>query len=533
MKKLLLIAILATTFLGSAQYNPEVFGPLYTGNTYYNGVKDLSFSATLDDQLFFSLRRDDNTTDVYATDGTLGNTLLLMNLALPQNVVFTAFDNHVYFGIRVPNMGLQMWKTDGSVAGIVLVAEFGGDGYLGNYTAIGNKLFFAADNSSTVFDDTQPYVLVAGSSTPLLLNPNLFNITDFTEYNGKLYFTASDIENQNSNRELYTSDGTVAGTVMVKDINPGTAGSNPTGLIEFQNKLFFGANNGTNGKEIWSTDGTLAGTQLFKDIAPGINDAFPTFKSGVHVDKLYFAAYGAQLWSTDGTPNGTGLVKVINPAGIFQLSGFVSVNNRLLMAADDGVHGTEIWVSDGTPDNTTLLLDIRPGLAFGVYDIYKKNVFCGSQLFFAGADGSGLNPWVTDGTVAGTYIVEDLETANNGDSVYSSDGGFVLLNDKIFFVGQDTFGNQLYSMDLDCSLGVAKNNMTQVKVYPNPATGIINFDSARQIDNIGIYNTLGKKVMQIDGDKKQVDISQLSTGLYFVKITDAAQQVSTQKIIKR
>src|SRR5690554_6852402 len=54
---------------------------------------------------------------------------------------------------------------------------------------------------------------------------------------------------------------------LVKDINPNGDG-NPAGFTEYNGKLYFNANDGTNGRELWVTDGTVAGTLMLKDINP-------------------------------------------------------------------------------------------------------------------------------------------------------------------------------------------------------------------------------------------------------------------------
>ncbi|BBH39037.1 hypothetical protein myaer102_15570 [Microcystis viridis NIES-102] len=54
---------------------------------------------------------------------------------------------------------------------------------------------------------------------------------------------------------------------LVKDINPGS--SNPYDLTAVGNTLFFAASDGVNGRELWKSDGTAAGTVLVKDINPG------------------------------------------------------------------------------------------------------------------------------------------------------------------------------------------------------------------------------------------------------------------------
>src|SRR5262249_60144077 len=70
-------------------------------------------------------------------------------------------------------------------------------------------------------------------------------------------------------RELWKSDGTAAGTVLVKDIRPGPDYGYPENLTGVGRTLFFTANDGVNGQELWKSDGTEAGTVLVKDINPG------------------------------------------------------------------------------------------------------------------------------------------------------------------------------------------------------------------------------------------------------------------------
>src|SRR5258707_14857355 len=82
----------------------------------------------------------------------------------------------------------------------------------------------------------------------------------FTNVNGVLFFDATD---GTTGEALWKSDGTDAGTVLVKDIYPGGA----SGLKEFVNvngTLFFQANDGTHGYELWKSDGTEAGTVMVK-----------------------------------------------------------------------------------------------------------------------------------------------------------------------------------------------------------------------------------------------------------------------------
>jgi ELWxxDGT repeat protein len=51
--------------------------------------------------------------------------------------------------------------------------------------------------------------------------------------------------------ELWKSDGTAAGTLLVRDIYPGGVSSDPRDLVAMDNKLYFSADDGVHGRELW------------------------------------------------------------------------------------------------------------------------------------------------------------------------------------------------------------------------------------------------------------------------------------------
>src|SRR4051812_18718768 len=83
-----------------------------------------------------------------------------------------------------------------------------------------------------------------------------------TTSNGKVFFSASD--NQ-PNFELWVTDGTPGGTVMLKDFHA-PAGSRPQNFTDVNGTMFFTAEDASNGRELWKSDGTPGGTVLVKNI---------------------------------------------------------------------------------------------------------------------------------------------------------------------------------------------------------------------------------------------------------------------------
>src|SRR5262245_59568198 len=157
---------------------------------------------------------------------------------------------------------------------------------------------------------------------------------------------------------------------MVLDINQESY--NPSQMVAVGSTTCFVANDGVHGFELWKTDGTEAGTVLVKDILPG--------SFGSNIDNLtnvngtlFFSATdgaGAELWRSDGTAAGTVPVKFLT----WFPTGLTNVNGTLFFAADDFTsHGVELWKSDGTTTGTVLVKDIYPGTHPGYSGEYPNS----------------------------------------------------------------------------------------------------------------------------------------------------------------
>ena len=70
--------------------------------------------------------------------------------------------------------------------------------------------------------------------------------------------------------ELYVTNGTIDGSALLKDINPGGGNSTPGDFTPLDNgRVLFAATDAASGRELWITDGTAAGTVRLSDIAGG------------------------------------------------------------------------------------------------------------------------------------------------------------------------------------------------------------------------------------------------------------------------
>jgi len=271
-------------------------------------------------------------------------------------------------------------------------------------------------------------------SEPQLININIGNSSsspsNFTNAGDTLYFSASDITH---GTELWKSDGTESGTVMVKNINIGSSNSYPNSLTVIENTLYFSASDITHGTELWKSDGTEAGTVMVKDIIPGINGYLDSLIAVGNI--LYFDAtdgtHGAELWKSDGTEFGTVMVKDINiGSSSSSPSELIPIGDTLYFSASDITNGRELWKSDGTEAGTVMVKDINIGSNDSDPQLLTV---VGNVLYFIATDKNhGQELWKSDGTEAGTVMVKDINLS--GDSTSRA---LTAVGNTLFFTACD------------------------------------------------------------------------------------------------
>jgi ELWxxDGT repeat protein len=216
---------------------------------------------------------------------------------------------------------------------------------------------------------------------------------NFTNINGTVYFAAND---GGRGPQLWKSDGTTAGTVLVKDIQAFNSTSSLYELTNVSGTLFFAAIDDAHGDELWKSDGTTAGTVLVKDVLPGVFGSRPRLLTNVNGELFfrtrgYFPEHG--LWKSDGTSAGTVLVKSFEVGPDERLQEMVNVNGSVFFDGYEPSTGDELWISDGTSAGTALVKDIYPGnLSSSPHELRE---FKNRLLFTADDSVHGREPWIT------------------------------------------------------------------------------------------------------------------------------------------
>jgi ELWxxDGT repeat protein len=408
--------------------------------------------ADVNGTLFFKAYDAINGDELWKSDGTTAGTLLVKNINTAFNNAggsnpsyLTNINGTVYFAANDSALGTELWKSDGTAAGTVLVKDIyppttfnPSTGNPENLTNVNGTLFFTADDGLHYRELWKSDGTTAGTVLVKDISFSTYSTTfaNLTNVNGNLFFTATENVFNTYGNELWVSDGTTAGTVMVKDINSGSANSNASNFVNLNGVLYFSANDGFSGNELWKSDGTAAGTVLVKDIYAGSNGA--NIDKMIHANgTLYFRATttaGTELWKSDGTAAGTVIVKDINFGGGNSFpSNITNVNGTIFFSADDGNNGYELWKSDGTAAGTIKLSEMIAGIANPNFsDFINVN---GTLYFSAKTDTTGYELYKSDGTIAGIILVKDIAAGAQSSTPFS----LATSNNKLFF--SNTYNN--------------------------------------------------------------------------------------------
>ncbi len=333
--------------------------------------------------------------NLWISDGTVAGTQLLRTFDKPgstYNYGYTiggvSIGESVVFNAYTDADGWGVWRTDGTPGGTEPLRRLDSAPYA--FHRLGNTALFAG---SDLFSNRQ---LWRTDGTPGNTKPLKQVLLDSSYggppvlYQGELYFAGTELGVNNT--ELWKSDGTTAGTVRVKDIQAGLEKSLPQELTVVGEHLYFSADDGLFGREIWMTDGTEAGTVRVTDLNPGLTDGNPEgltelegsliFHAPVQSHSRVYRYEDAAGLLELGEFEGYDYSPFYGPSDrIYSMTAFGS-RRVLFSAQDDSGVGRELWVTDGTPVGTQLYADLEPGSYYGNPE---GITLANGQLFVTGA----------------------------------------------------------------------------------------------------------------------------------------------------
>ncbi|MGL4464251.1 MAG: ELWxxDGT repeat protein, partial [Planctomycetia bacterium] len=398
--------------------------------------------------------------ELHVTDGTASGTRLLVDVKPGyQGGVggpFVPLNGLVFFPADDGSNGRELWRTDGTASGTFLVKDLNpgaypnsslpsdfGVGGLKPAVAGGFLYFSASDGEQNELWKTDGST--AGTTRAVDLNGASSSLPrDMTEVGGRVYFTALTPLLPPGDRALHAYDPIADTTTVLtftSDMNPPVP-IGGTNLANSGGTLYFSARptNDTAGTELYKAvaDGTVTRVGDIAVPMPGRNDrsSFPQGLFDFNGVLLFTASAGddnsRELYRVNPTTGLPELLLDASPAGVGDslagvFNGFVAFNGAVYFDANDPVTGVELWRTDGTPAGTRLVKDVKPGAGSGLtVDDTFPNTFTATAvdgfLYFPANDGSaGFELWKTDGSEAGTTLVDDVKAGPQSSDPY----GFV------------------------------------------------------------------------------------------------------------
>jgi ELWxxDGT repeat protein len=313
-------------------------------------------------------------------------------------------------------------------------------------TAVGQTLYFSADYGKELWKSD-------GTANGTVMVSQIGHHSQLAAVGNTLYFSGG----EPSDQELWKTDGTANGTVRVKDIYTGSEGSNPTELTAVGNTLYFIATDGTNGNRLWKSNGTANGTVMVSQIGH--------HSLTVVGNTLYFFS-GGRLLKTDEA-NGT---ETISQFDQFQPhpKGKISVVNNTLYFLSTHLDREELWKTNGT-DNGTVMVK-RFGMGSATYGdashTHNSLTAVGNTLYIGLITKEEL--WASDGTSSGTVWLKDIYNIDFDDTNY-----FTAVDNILYFRANDgTYGIELWKSDGTVS------GTVMVTVFPSTAKSDPNYLTA-------------------------------------------------------
>lgn len=479
---------------GSSAGTRQVTDIISTNQTYGTPVL-LGLTGT---NLVFAQIVSNNTMQLLLTDGTAAGTTTLSSFAQNQYGLVSdsiAINNKVYVALE-SNLTCcepDLWATDGTSAGTVRIDS--NEGYPTFHLQPSSLLPFG--DSVALLTDTEnqgvQLSLVNTTTNALTILATAsgasFGSTIATMDSFILFLSGT----PNTGQQVWRSDGTLPGTAMVVGLGAGVQfsqlGQNIV-MTRVGDRAIFQGENAQNGPQLWSSDGTAQGTvPLIATPTPSGSGFVPPLL-GVAGTHGYYAVYNGtdfRVVVTDGTVAGTHVLTNAGPIDPNSVPGAATPGAQVV-AGDDTLAFLYIYHLDAS-GNTKHLYAYSPQSNSLTHlqdndlaDVSGEPMLTyAGRLYFRGGDPvHSDNPWVSDGTVAGTHILVNLSNVAPiaGNVSASSDGDAAVTIDVLTSDSEsggtiDTASVQIVTNPTHGHVSITSSG----SVVYTPASGFVGSDS--------------------------------------------------------
>ena len=312
---------------------------------------------------------------------------------MPVPEDFVAFQGHLFFAANPDEGPGALWRSDGTSVGTVVVKSIPSTGDVG-----------------------------------------ASSLRQLTSASSRLFFVAADAAHGS---ELWTSNGTSSGTRLVKDLTPGAEGSSLAHLTALGGRLVFfrevySSGDASSRQELWTSDGTSAGTVRLRAFAPELGLYYETVSLGGAL--LFFTRdeQGVAVWRTDGTAEGTVRLKRVEGEGSWVAGTRLSGGRAFFLVRTAGGQ-TTVWGTDGSAAGTRKLHTEAEGSTAHLLGVL------GNQLYLTSTSEATQRMTVVripvEGGASATVMVLPNDYTNQGEALpFVSDVGMAAGGRKVYFI---------------------------------------------------------------------------------------------------
>lgn len=482
--------------------------------------------TVVNDLLLFVADDGEHGEEVWVFDGT--DVSLLKDINEGPNGVdieaFVHFNDLVYFAVSDGIHGTEWWVTDGTEQGTNLFMDINpgaGSGvsyfqYQNQAIVYQGELYFAGASEESNYelwktDGTQVGTTLVKN---IASDNSSFNVGShpawFIELKGELLF--------NTREGLYKSDGTESGTTVVQADDPyDVFGFDPTNIISMGDYALMYTY-----ERLWRSDGTENGTYDIANFGhtstEGRNDRI------VRVGDLAIfpgvdPVNGEEMWVTDGTESGTHIIKDIFPGDDGYSRGTIIIYQGIPhFKAEDPDFGIELWKTDGTADGTVRVTDVAPGASSSFY--WPTTIYTDDELIYMGA-GSAFNTelWISDKNGENPSMIN----VNPNDE--SRPNSMLRFKNFLFFGARsdNSLGFEPHIIDITDFLSSVGSDLPELSfdMFPNPVNDQLFIKSSSSSELIySIFNIEGTKMIRNSRFNDYIDVSSLADGQYLLKLVN-------------
>jgi ELWxxDGT repeat protein len=375
-----------------------------------------------------------NALGLWSTDGTDAGTRLVRSLAPGYLWLLTASGSRLFF--MSGDISGELWTSDGTAQGTVYLTAFfesnhdyfpritwyfrpAGDGSV-VFTASKDSDFVDLWRSDGSRSGTRPLTRFPDASLGPYYNPALRS-DQIALSGGRVLFLA---DNGISGPRLWSSRGWLTSTAPVTGCPDGCPAPLPgSSLVPLgDHRVLFAARDAAHGAELWTSDGNGAGTRLVTDLCPGPCDSNPSALTIAAGAVWFRVTIGGvpRLGRTDGTAAGTAVLAPL--AGDGPGLDLATLGSRVVFDATDPLHGPQPWVTDGTPAGTRPLGGLPgPRSSSDPQDL----AVLGDRVLFTASDGGPRGIWLADASGASPLPLPSAGPA--GASQVTAAGGLAFF----------------------------------------------------------------------------------------------------------